>query len=1220
MAAPVLPRKLVDRYEIRQILGSGGVGQAYVALDTATSQQVALKILPQASELNTLELFYHDYGLLSAIAHANIAPVLEFGELDGDRKPYFVTALLQGMTLEDLIRIASHRLSLDRTIDIVSQVSCGLQAAHEHGLVHGDLKPSNIFVTDDNDVKIIDFGILKLMSSDAARSQKRNLLYMSPEQISGQSLTAASDTFSLSVVCYEALTGRQPFRRLKQEDIANAILQQMPPLASELNSVVNQAISQVLRKGMAKRPEERFPSALGLRDELNRALRNEPLAAIDSWMASSDLGANEPLNQLVREGQELCASGQFSEGIRRLRQAFELDAGNQMARSALCVALVARAQRLVGVDWKVAEDLLRQALEIDPGNSLARTIRAQVFEHQRDSLVEECISRAKRLQSAGDLEAALARIEEGLATYLSDPRLIQMRDHLQEHLTARREARLPDVEALLRFQSGSGKAKPASSPEQDYLDYQRLPRNLPRSVSSSSETKAPADTSANDGDSVVGATRIFSPKDKPANDLPPPAFRSTDWSPLAKTGPAPDSAREVLEPAPQAPEPEASFRSRVALRRQALALGAGLMLLLALFAVKLIHRRPPPPPLMSVHLRTSPTGATIRVNNQVRGISDLDLDLPAGNFQIDAELDGYQPASTALEVKPGGPNSSDIILAPILPELTLIADTNGEVWLDDQPAVEVEGTHWTAENLVSGVHQLKFSGSRSKVAFTFEVGTDAPPAIKGNWTAQNTHVILISQLGNQLHVSGRDMSAKLSLDGSPAIDAGTTGVDFRDVTPGTHKLIVNFGLDRRTLDLSVGTKRALTVFLLSDEDIGSLLVVTGMDNAQVYLNGQQQKKATQNGQLRITDLRPKDYLVKVSKLGYQEAPEQRVAVHKGEQARLVFTLQPVSHPTFLSIKNATPGSEVLIDQAVAGTVQPDGALQVSVVPGDHVVQLRKDHFEPRTLTQRFSQGQTVLLTGPEVILAPALGQLKIIFSPADALVTLSQPEAAAIKVTSNTPLDLAPGAYELRASVGNYPRSTRVEVAAGETRTIGPLSLAPRGIDDFEDSAAWKLNKEWFARRGGDFVLFKDVPPSGKFVFSAVVEKGHRLQWVFNYLDNQNYELFQIDDNDFYRSAVRKGENTQEVKVSLKTDKSKTSFAEKIKTPFKSDKRKTRTFSILVTSHHIVHMIQEGDGWMNLDSWEPGRDFNSGKFGFYIPGSDEVELSNFNYWPDLKLP
>jgi tetratricopeptide (TPR) repeat protein len=1219
MVAPVLPRKLADRYQIQQILGSGGVGQAYVALDTATGRQVALKILPEAPEPDKLELFCHDYGLLAAIAHPNIVPILEFGELDGDRKPYLVTALLPGTTLEDLIRTASHRLSLDRTIDIISQVCCGLKAAHERGLIHGDLKPSNIFLTDDNEVRITDFGLLQLMSSDAARSQKRNLLYMSPEQISGQSLAAASDTFSLCVVCYEALTGRQPFRRVKQEDISNAILQHMPPLASELNSVVNQAISQVLSKGMAKRPEERFASALSLRDELKSALRNEPLAAIDPWMASSDLGANEPVNRLITQGQEFCTNGQFSEGIRLLRQAYELDKGNQMARSALCCALVARAQRLVEVDWKVAEDLLQQALEIDPGDSLARTVRAQVFEHQRDSLVAECISRAKRLQSAGDLEAALARIEEGLATYLSDSRLIQMREHLQKQLTARREDRLRDVEALPRFQGGSGKAKPAPNPEQDYRDYQDVRRKLPRSFSSSSETKATADRSRKDGESGVGATRIFSPTDEPANDLAPPAVPSTDWSPLAKTGPVPDSTREVLEPAPQTSKPEASFRSPIARRHQAVALGAGLLLLLALFLVKRIHRQPPPM-LMSVHVHTSPTGATIRINNQVRGISDLDLDLPAGNFQIDAELDGYQPASTSLEVKPGAPNSSDMILAPILPTVTLVADTSGKVWLDDQPAVEVEGTQWTAENLVPGVHQLKFSGSRSKVAFTFEVGTDAPPAIKGDWTAQNTHVILVSQLSNQLHVSVRDMPAKLSLDGSPAIDVDTTGVDFRDVTPGTHKLILNFASDQRTMDVEVGTNRALAVFLLSDQDIGSLLVVTGMDNAQVYLNGQLQKRATQSGQLRITDLRPKDYLVRVSKLGYQEAPEQRVTVHKGEQARLVFTLQPVSHPTLLSIKNATPGSEVLIDQALVGTVQPDGTLQLSVVPGDHVVQLRKDHFKPTTLTQHFSLGQTVTLTGPEVILSPALGQLKIIFSPADALVTLSQRESAPIKVTSGTPLDLAPGAYELLTNVGNYPRSIRVDVLAGESRTLGPLSLAPRGMEDFLDTAAWKLNKDWFARRGGDFVLYKDTPPAGKFVFSAVVEKGHRLQWVFNYLDDQNYELFQIDENDFSRSAVRKGENTQEVKVSLRTDKNKTSFTDKIRAPFKTDKKKARTFSILVTSHHIVHMIQQGDGWVNLDSWDPGPAFNSGKFGFYIPDSDEVGLSNFNYWPDLRLP
>jgi hypothetical protein len=116
-----------------------------------------------------------------------------------------------------------------------------------------------------------------------------------------------------------------------------------------------------------------------------------------------------------------------------------------------------------------------------------------------------------------------------------------------------------------------------------------------------------------------------------------------------------------------------------------------------------------------------------------------------------------------------------------------------------------------------------------------------------------------------------------------------------------------------------------------------------------------------------------------------------------------------------------------------------------------------------------------------------------------------------------------------------------------------------------------------------------------------MLEKGHRLQWVFNYIDDHNYALFQMDENYFYRSEVRGGQTTEEAKI-----------------PFKTDKKKSRTFQIVVTPNRIVHQIQQGDGWAPLDSWTGGN-LSSGKFGFLLPGNDEVEVSNFSHYGELKL-
>jgi hypothetical protein len=233
----------------------------------------------------------------------------------------------------------------------------------------------------------------------------------------------------------------------------------------------------------------------------------------------------------------------------------------------------------------------------------------------------------------------------------------------------------------------------------------------------------------------------------------------------------------------------------------------------------------------------------------------------------------------------------------------------------------------------------------------------------------------------------------------------------------------------------------------------------------------------------------------------------------------------------------------------------------------------------------------------------AAGQLKITFSPADAVVTLMKDGDPPTNIVSGTPVTVAPGTYQLTARVGNFPRTVPVEVVAGETRAYGPLSLAAGGLQDLGDATTWKPDQGWFVHRGGGFVLSNSASTSGTFVFSAILDKGKLLQWVFNYSDDRNYELFQMDDNFFYRSEVRDGKKTEEAKV-----------------PIKTDKKKARTFQISVASNRIVHQIQQGAGWASLDSWmRPDANLSSGKFGFYLPGNDEVKVSNFSHYGDLKL-
>src|SRR5579864_6112128 len=236
MEGSVTPRKLAGRYEVREVLGQGGMWLVYRAYDTVVRREVAVKTILDIPDPASLQLFYKECDVLASMSHPNIVEIFDIGEFedDGKKMTYFVMPLLPGVTLDHFLREASHKLTVERTVQIIRQTCRGLQAAHERGLVHRDLKPSNIFVMEDDSVKIIDFGVAHMADTNTTRAQKGTLLYMSPEQIQLKPVSASSDIFSLSVVCYEALTGRHPFQRGRVDEVVDAILNQIPPPASEV--------------------------------------------------------------------------------------------------------------------------------------------------------------------------------------------------------------------------------------------------------------------------------------------------------------------------------------------------------------------------------------------------------------------------------------------------------------------------------------------------------------------------------------------------------------------------------------------------------------------------------------------------------------------------------------------------------------------------------------------------------------------------------------------------------------------------------------------------------------------------------------------------------------------------------------------------------------------------------------------------------------------------
>jgi serine/threonine protein kinase len=378
-----VPQIVHGRYEIKgPPVGQGGMGVVYRVYDTVTKRHVALKTTWGHVEPAALELFEREWTVLARLSHPNIVDILDTGEFehDGQRKPYFVMPLLPGQTLDRLIRSSAEPFTVERAIDVMSQVCRGLQAAHGQGLVHRDLKPSNIFVMDDDTVKIIDFGVVHLADTRSVTGLKGTLQYMAPEQIELQPATPMSDIFSLGVVCYETLTGRKPFARASEVDTAEAIRRYIPPPICDINASVNRLLSRTVHKAMAKQPWHRFSSVREFGETLQKALRNEPIERFDRGKIQPRI---ERIKKAYNEGDlqfateiltELESEGHMDTEMPALRNQIE----DALRQKNIRQLLDGARTRLEEQEYPLASQKLHEVLAIDPQNAEALALKQEI--------------------------------------------------------------------------------------------------------------------------------------------------------------------------------------------------------------------------------------------------------------------------------------------------------------------------------------------------------------------------------------------------------------------------------------------------------------------------------------------------------------------------------------------------------------------------------------------------------------------------------------------------------------------------------------------------------------------------------------------------------------------------------------------------------------------------------------------------------------------------
>ena len=277
---------LAKRYEIRRVLGSGGMGVVFQAHDRDLDEPVALKVLrPETLSLDPsiLERFKTEIRVARRIAHRNIVRTFDFGEADGIQ--FISMEFVQGMTLKQLIR-SRGCLPLNVGLQIAKQTCAGLAAAHEAKVVHRDVKPQNIMLTHQSEVKLMDFGIVREQEKDS-RTQTGLVMgtpdYMSPEQAQGKSdLDFRSDIYSVGVVFFEMFTGALPFSGDSAFAVALKHVQEAAPTPRSVNPRIPEALEAIIVRCMAKDPAERYQHIGELQADLYRISSTANVAAAAS--------------------------------------------------------------------------------------------------------------------------------------------------------------------------------------------------------------------------------------------------------------------------------------------------------------------------------------------------------------------------------------------------------------------------------------------------------------------------------------------------------------------------------------------------------------------------------------------------------------------------------------------------------------------------------------------------------------------------------------------------------------------------------------------------------------------------------------------------------------------------------------------------------------------------------------------------------------------------
>jgi eukaryotic-like serine/threonine-protein kinase len=282
------PRLVGGRYELGELIGYGGMAEVHRGHDTRLNREVAIKVLRAdlARDPSFLNRFRREAHSAAGLNHPSIVSVYDTGEEvapESNTQPFIVMEFVEGRTLRDIVK-SEGKLPVRRAMEIVADVCAALDFSHRNGIIHRDIKPANVMITPSGAVKVMDFGIARAVADNSATvTQTANVIgtaqYLSPEQARGETVDARSDVYSTGCLLYELVAGVPPFQGDSPVAVAYQHVRENPVMPSARNPEVPRAVDSIVMKALAKNQLNRYQSAGEMRQDLERALANQPVSA-----------------------------------------------------------------------------------------------------------------------------------------------------------------------------------------------------------------------------------------------------------------------------------------------------------------------------------------------------------------------------------------------------------------------------------------------------------------------------------------------------------------------------------------------------------------------------------------------------------------------------------------------------------------------------------------------------------------------------------------------------------------------------------------------------------------------------------------------------------------------------------------------------------------------------------------------------------------------------